>query len=505
MITLLLACSDHTLSTLPKDVGDATPAIDVHPESLAFWGVGAGESVILPATVTSVGAATLRVDDFTIEGDASFTLLDPAGFDLPEGESREVEVVFTPLTAGDLTADLIVTSDDPDRPEIRVPLTGEGFVPSLTITPDPWTFDTLPPGCTDTVTLTLQNVGTDDLVIDAWSIDGAAFAFVPSESLPLTLASYAATQVEVTFAPTVEGAAINTFSVTSNDPRGVVTATQSGEGLPADTQVDTFTTEADPPVDLLFAVDQSGSMDDDSAGLGAAFSALADGLGESTDGWHVGVVTLDDGCFNGGVLDIDSASLESTFAAAVVEGEDVDLIYDEALFQLVDLALAQTADGECNAGFLREDALLHVIVVSDEPERSTEQASAWTWDWYEDRWLDHVGSDDLLRVSGVVDTDGCNEGYDGYDQAIAATGGVALSICGADWAGHVARLAELSTDSLWTFALSREPAAGSISVTVDGTAWSDWAWNEARNTVNVDGVVAGQAVEITYTVAQPCE
>ena len=180
------------------------------------------------------------------------------------------------------------------------------------------------------------------------------------------------------------------------------------------------------------------------------------------------------------------------------------MLFRSALFQLVDLALEE-ADGGCNAGFLREDALLHVIVVSDEPERSTEQASAWTWGWYYDRWLDHVGGADLLRVSGVVDTEGCNEGDDGYDDAIAATDGEALSICSADWAGHVARLAEASINQLWTFDLTEVPAAGSLSVTVDGSAWTDWAWNTDRNTVTVDGVTAGQTVVVTYTIAQPCE
>ena len=504
MIVFLLACSDHTLSTLPKDVPDAWPAIDVFPGSLEFWGVGSGETEVLPVTITSVGVATLRVDDLVIEGDGSFTLADSAGFDLPEDEQHEALVEFTPLVAGDLTAELVVTSDDPDHPEIRVPLSGEGYVPSLQITPDPWTFDALPPGCSDTVTLTLQNVGTEDLTVDDWSIDGAAYTFTPALEPPFTLAPYATTQVEVTFSPTAEGTFTNQLSVSSNDPRGVVTATQSGDGLPADTQVDTFTTEADPPVDLLFAVDQSGSMDDDSAGLGAAFTALIDGLGAATYGWHVGVVTLDDGCFNGGVLETSTPDLATTFADAVVEGDDVDLLYDEALFQLVDLALEE-ADGGCNAGFLREDALLHVIVVSDEPERSTEQASAWTWGWYYDRWLDHVGGADLLRVSGVVDTEGCNEGDDGYDDAIAATDGEALSICSADWAGHVARLAEASINQLWTFDLTEVPAAGSLSVTVDGSAWTDWAWNTDRNTVTVDGVTAGQTVVVTYTIAQSCE
>ena len=44
--------------------------------------------------------------------------------------------------------------------------------------------------------------------------------------------------------------------------------------------------------------------------------------------------------------------------------------YTEALLTVAANALSKTTTTGCNAGFLRTEALLHVILVSDEPEQS---------------------------------------------------------------------------------------------------------------------------------------
>lgn len=491
---LLLACSDHVLTTRQPEVLGDEPDIVVTPLALDFWSVGSGEAPSLPVTVSNIGVTTLEVDTPRIEGSGSFSTLAEA-FDLAADTSATIDVVFTPVAPDDQAADLVLASNDLDTPEIRVPLTGSGRVPLLQITPELQDFGVLPPGCADTLTLTLQNVGNEDLIVDAATSD-----LPVTLDLPFTLTPYAYVQAELTFSPTEEGAVTNTLSVTSNDPRGVVTAVQTGEGGPSDVRTETFPVEPDPPVDLLFAVDRSGSMDDDAAALAANFASFISLIEARTQGWHLGVVTLDDGALNGGVLDTDTVGLTSIFAEAVVTGDDRELLYDEALFQLVDQAL----DNPSNAGFLRDGALLHVVVITDEPERSTEQASAWTWPWYLDRWLGYVASDDLLRVSGIIDLDGCGEGDAVYTDAIAATGGEALSICTSDWADDVATLADASLDRLWSFTLAEAPVSGSVVVTIDGVATTAWALDEARNVVTVDGLAGGETVAVSYTVAQPC-
>ncbi len=504
MMLLLLGCSETGLQILQKEVADATSAISVTPTLLDFWGVASGESATLPFTVTSVGDAALQVESIDLAGSASFSFAG-GGFDLPPGESREIEVTFTPQAPGEQSGTATVMSDDPEQPAVQVVLAGDGRVPSLVVTPDPWDFGALPLGCVDEVTLTLQNVGSVDLEIDDWTFAGSGLTFAPERDLPVTLAPYAYTTAVVTFAPSTAGLDAGVLSVTSNDPRGVVVATQSGEGLEAAQGLDRFTTETDPPVDVLFAVDRSTSMDDDAAGLAAAFGTFIERMGTVTSGWHIGVVTTDSGCINGGVLDSTTLDLSTVFGTAVSFGDDRDIVYDEALFQIVDAALDETGTGGCNEGFLREDALLHVIFVSDEPERSSEIASVWTWDWFVPRFQDYVTRPSLLVMSGVIDTDGCNEGADGYTEAIAATGGEALSICSGDWADRLATLATASLAYTWSFPLSAEPVAASIVVTVDSVVLAGgWTYDASSNVVVVDTLAPGATVEITYALATAC-
>jgi hypothetical protein len=506
-LLLLAGCSDNGLSLHPPDVAAAAPHIAVDPARLDFWDVASDEEAVLSFTVWSTGDAQLAVDDLVLTGDSSFTFVDdPAGFDLPEGDAKEIAIAFTPLGPGAQTGQVEIASDDADAPLVTVDLVGNGRVPSLAITPDPWDFGTLPLGCAATVDLTLQNVGNEALDIASWSFDGGAgLSLVPGTDAPRTLAPYAYTTVTVAFTPLVEGAAAGTFSVVSNDPRGTVVATQAGSGLGGEQGADHFTTDADPPVDVLLAVDQSASMDDDAASLGGAFASFIDTIGAVTSDWHLGVATTDDGCFNGGVLTATTPDLATTFADAVSYGEDRDIVHDEALLQLSAAALADTGGADCNAGFLRAGALLHVIVVSDEPERSTEEASAWTWDHWVDRFDGYVPTPSLLMVSGVVDTDGCNEGDAGYAEAIAATDGELLSICSGDWSDRLATLASASVRYAWTFTLSAEPVEDSLVVLVDGVALADgWHYDATLGAVVVDSLAAGATVDVTYDIAAAC-
>lgn len=152
-------------------------------------------------------------------------------------------------------------------------------------------------------------------------------------------------------------------------------------------------------VDFLFVVDNSMSMEDHQANLTANFGDFIVGI-ESTldqvDSYHVGVVTSDAyvhneiGCNTLGALvtwtggPYSSAShcvfaeghrymteaddLPAAFACAATVGTEGD--WSERPMEAMTEALAPplSARGACNDGFVRDDALLVIIVISDEPE-----------------------------------------------------------------------------------------------------------------------------------------
>jgi hypothetical protein len=268
--------------------------------------------------------------------------------------------------------------------------------------------------------------------------------------------------------------------------------------------VETFSFDTPPPVDIVVAVDQSDSMTDDAVLLGAGFDAFATALSARSTGWQLGVVTLDSGCFNGGILSASSANLADVFADAVSLGEDATVSDDEALLLLSERAVSLDAPGQCNEGLRRPNAPLHVIVVSDEPERSGEQASAFTWSFWVDELQSYVSRPDRLVVHGVIDIDDCNEGADGYEQAIDATGGVAESICATHWPDALASLANGITQGLYRLPLTGTPAPGSIEVTVGGVGVSAHYDANTSELVLDEPVAPGVLVEVSYTPLVDC-
>jgi hypothetical protein len=107
---------------------------------------------------------------------------------------------------------------------------------------------------------------------------------------------------------------------------------------------------------------------------------------------------------------------------------------------------------------MRSGSILHIILVSDEPDQSAN-----SWDWYVDRIVAAKGDPSKTRISAVAgNMDGtCSAAGAtsapgvGYYEAATATGGVYLDIC-SDWASNMEALA-LASAQLDTFPLSNYP------------------------------------------------
>src|SRR5262245_51842216 len=92
--------------------------------------------------------------------------------------------------------------------------------------------------------------------------------------------------------------------------------TEDPDAIDDNRAVDSFTVAAEPPIDILFAIHRSGSMQDDATNLGNAFASFIAEIGSRTTDWRVGVVTDDDGCFNGGMIVPSTVDYGSVFVAA---------------------------------------------------------------------------------------------------------------------------------------------------------------------------------------------
>lgn len=152
-------------------------------------------------------------------------------------------------------------------------------------------------------------------------------------------------------------------------------------------------------VDLLFVIDNSGSMEDEQANLVASFPGFIDAMQSTlsdTQGYNVGVISSDLyggdlGCFQEGALITRTAGqgssnaqcdpyasgkrfmteaddLADKFACAAQVGIDGDGNERPMQTMLAAASDAMNAPGACNEGFVRDDALLVVVIITDEED-----------------------------------------------------------------------------------------------------------------------------------------
>lgn len=512
LFPLFAACTqDQGFGKAGDAYGAEGPEIEVSPSLLDFGSLGAGEAVAQTFTVSNVGPeeSLLTVSGITIGGaDGGFTITtEDLDFTLPGGASEDIEVTFTPEGANDQMGEAIVASDDEDEPRVTVDLLGGGLVPELEIEPDPLSMGTAYIGCSKDHDLALTNVGTDTLVIESISHSGGLFTLTDPNTLPLRLEPEESTTVNVSFTPDTEGEFSGELTVVSNEPIGTRVATQTAEGAYAAEYEDEFEVPENPPADIIFFVDQSCSMDDDQRSLASNFSNFISALSDYTDNWHVMVTNDDDGCHTDSVLTSSTSDYEGRFETAVSQGGGS---FTEAGLIVTSRAVEETDSGDCNDNFIRGTAMLHIIMVSDEPEQSPQ-----SWDTYVDRVIAKKGDRDLVRFSavagdypiGCVSSGNSAEFGSGYYEAVNETGGEFLSIC-SNWSTSVETLATASVDAE-DFELEHTPVESTIQVYVnESERTSNWSYDASTNTiVFAEGrePVEGDTVRVTYSGLASCD
>lgn len=108
------------------------PAIEVEPQELdfskVFGPVLVGEAKRLSIRIANIGDADLFVHSITIRGGATspfnFCGLTFTGFTLQPRESRTIEVCFSPTVGGSFQDEVVIQSNDPNRPTVAVPIRG---------------------------------------------------------------------------------------------------------------------------------------------------------------------------------------------------------------------------------------------------------------------------------------------------------------------------------------------------------------------------------------------
>ncbi len=138
---------------------------------------------------------------------------------VPAGSSVNIWAIVNSsgLLGGDYLAAVVINSNDPVNPQVKLPkvsmhVTG---IPRISVTPSPLVFDTCLVGATPQLDLNVSNVGTDQLNVT--SIVSSNPVFTPNPT-SLSIAPFSSQIVTVTFAPVTAGSFSGQLDFTSNDP-----------------------------------------------------------------------------------------------------------------------------------------------------------------------------------------------------------------------------------------------------------------------------------------------
>ncbi|MCB9662474.1 MAG: hypothetical protein H6732_00015 [Alphaproteobacteria bacterium] len=238
----------------------------------------------------------------------------------------------------------------------------------------------------------------------------------------------------------------------------------TGPGADSDDDTDADTGDSatvSPPtvVDVLFVVDDSCSMTEEQARLATAFSSFLDELQGSTVDWHVAVVSTDmDNRQKQGklirasgisVVDATTPDPQTVFTLLVSLGASGS--FTERGLQASQRAIEQPTPvlQTANAGFLRPDADLHVVFVSDEDDQSAPGTTR-------PQWLSVMRSRSQATARpamawglvgpvplgcAVGSTEAAPAGV--YQAAVQELGGQVWSVCDQDFGPHLRALAQV--------------------------------------------------------------
>ncbi|MCA9299231.1 MAG: VWA domain-containing protein, partial [Phycisphaerales bacterium] len=254
--------------------------------------------------------------------------------------------------------------------------------------------------------------------------------------------------------------------------------------------------------DILFVIDNSGSMSDNQRALAdnvSSFFAVFEDAGISD--YQLGIITTDRAQLVGSIITDELPDPATEFASQArvgTSGRDVERGIDMASD-----AIASGADG-----LIREDGTLSLIFVSDEPDQSITSADALVTQLYALK-----GDPDKVVVHAVAGDvpGGCFSAEPGlgYDEVVAATGGLFLSICATDWGAALEVIAEGAGGRIDTFPLSEDPYEPSIEVRIDGRPVVDgWTYDAEDNAIHFDEdhvPEGGSAIDVDYTLGSSCE
>lgn len=389
-------------------------------------------------------------------------------------------------------------------------------------------------GCDATKEFTATNTCAYPVRFYKPQLGSTVFEVTQSNPAAFDLAPGASQKISVKYAPTAVGTNKGTVrleTVEQNQQHVKWTIALTGVGDTRGQNRDEFVQQGNNKADILLVVDNSCSMGPHQQSLATNFASFIGYAKDSGVDFHLGVTTTDmdtrhptadGGVFGGpgpdtGLITDPGAperffsnttpDLENKFKQRVnvgINGSSVERCFEASQFAL-SLSVAH------KQGFLRDDASLAVVCISDETEQSTAPV-----DEYLNELLNLKDNDaNLFTYSVIASFDSsCQSTKDDgrYLDMVTKSHGVKESICTPNWAQALQTIGRTTAGFRTEFVLTAVPGnAAAVTVQVDGKTVPAqpsagvfaWTLDLATKTLRFAPAFApkaGQKVTVDYAV-----
>jgi hypothetical protein len=196
-----LAISMWWSCTCEEPLATLVPDVVVSPRELDWGTVAIAVPVEKSVQIANRGTGTLGVQQAVVEpAESVFTVVQAPARVLPEG-IEGVRISLTAPFAGTYAATLVLRTDDPDEPTLRIPLLAIGGTAQLVVSPNPVDLGLVHEGLGSSRPVTLTNDGFDFLIVHSVVFRNNVGFTLHDSSLPASLGPGESTVVVVALLP----------------------------------------------------------------------------------------------------------------------------------------------------------------------------------------------------------------------------------------------------------------------------------------------------------------
>ncbi len=557
---MVLPPCNYSISPALVNFGLVTPGTSREvPVTFRNHGTGAGELCLISGV------------DLVPGSDPSYAL--PNGEvphrELGPGEALQVLVRVSPQgpvpdAMLNLTGKLQYFASSPSRPSGTVPLDTQVGPSCLTIAPAHLDFGAVKPGCSSsTRTFAIYNICPQPVTLQRFAVlDGAGQPpggpncagaaacpefhldqppVIPPNGLVMPVGA-TPVNFQARYAPIDLGrdSGVIGVDVLQGGVNVTYLVTLEGTGEANGMNTETFVQDLKPKADVLFTIDDSCSMAPYQTSLANNFASFISYAQAANVDWQIGVTTtdMDDGyppplpglpgqpagpkgrllgdANNPKILTPATPDVANLFSARVnvgMEGSAIEQGLEPSL-----LALTPPLSVNENAGFVRPDANLAVVVVTDARDQSGKPSSYYVNSFLNIKGFNNGSMFSFNAIAGFNPRPPATCVYDGgpddgtYAGVVQQTNGIREEICTPDWATSLQGLGKSAFGFRTTFHLTSVPdAAQPITVRINGVevpanagGVMQWRYDPVANAVVFDPAAVpdpGETMEITYYVA----